>query len=279
MKSKLLILALIPAFIACRSVDFPKPETSQRQIDSLKPLIAALDQELNVIQKDLPSGKEMILQAQIKPFNAILEKLAYQRNDDITLIFNESKGIIKEDKSAFGINYTNQVDISGGKMDVNLKSFKFESIEGNKVTAKIELEGFGKVSVGGKYMGVPAQITPDIQLYLNEPITLAISSTKPGFMTLTPEWKQLALKTKISINLLGWAVPFYKEIPLQITDLMKPIDIPIALKPEIQFPLPAQKFGDSKIDFAPYVLEFSAPEVWAWGNKIEYKANLDFKKK
>lgn len=279
MKKIIIIISMFPALFACRSVDFPKPETSQRQIDSLKPLIEKLDVELTEMNKNMPSGREFIMHANIKPFNEILSKIAFQRDDDLELVFNESKGIISEQKSLLGINYTNQIDVLGGKLDVNLKSFKFESIENNKIIARIELESKGKISVAGKYMGAPAQISPDVQLYLNEEIAFSINGAKPGMITLVPDPKQLALKTKISFNLLGWSVPFYKEVPLQINELIKPIEFPVALKSDINFPLPAQTFGESKIEFAPYILDISSPEIWAWGNKIEYKVNIDFTKK
>ena len=86
------------------------------------------------------------------------------------------------------------------------------------------------------------------------------------------------LKSKVLISLLGWNIPYYKEIPLQATDLIKPVLIPSALRSEIIFPLPAAQYGSQRLEFVKRYLRFSKSSVRANDNGLEYRSNIDFEK-
>jgi len=275
------LLFLIPLIIlwGCKSVDMLTVEQSNSMIETYKKQIEENEKIISPKAENIPSGNDVIISAGISGLNRILYSLANNRNDDMNLYFGYSPNIIKEDKKVLTINYTNYVNIDSGFVYMNLKSFKLDKFESSKLLSTIEIEGFGKVSVSGKYTGIPASLSPNVQLYLIEPIAFDLLALKTGMLTLKPKPKKMILKTKISINLLGWDVPWYKEVPLELSDLVKPIDFPITLKSEIQFPLPASKAGDQKLDYAPYTLELKNASVSGTTSRIIYKTDIDFMKK
>lgn len=278
MKSALIFLAFL-SFIGCSSVDMLTIEQSQKLIDKYIPQIEQNDKLINSKQLNLPTGKDVILSLGIQPLNIMMQSLATNRTDDINLYFGYSPNIIKEEKSIVGIKYVNFVNVDSGFVYLDLKSLKIDRFEKNKLFATIEIEGFGKVSVSGKFAGIPASISPDVQLYLIEPINFELLADKPGSITMKPMPKKMILKTKLKINLLGWDVPWYQEVPLEFSDLVRPMQFPIALKSEIQFPLPASKFGDNKIEYVPYLLKLKNSSVSGTGTRIIYKTDIDFIKK
>lgn len=274
-----LLIALLAVFAGCKSVDMLTLEQSQKIIDQYKPQLEQNDKLINSKSGNFPSGNDIILGAGIQPLNRIMQIFSNNRNDDISLYFGYSPNILKEEKSVLGIKYTNHINIDSGFVYLNIKSLKIDKFEKSRLNAVLEIEGFGKVGVSGKYLGIPAGITPDVQLYLNEPVSFDLIASSQGVISLKPLPKKLILKAKVKINLLGWDVPWYQEIPLELAELVKPIQFPIALKSEIQFPLPASKSGDQKIEYAPYLLEMNNASVEGQNTKIIYRTNIDFKKK
>ena len=149
----------------------------------------------------------------------------------------------------------------------------------NKVDGMIELEGKGFISVSGKYTGIPASASPEVELYLNEAISMELLPTDTGYVLLKPVPKDIILKIKFSINLLGWKIPYYQEIPLKFAEMMKPVAFPLAVNTDVTFPLPAQKFGNDKVEMVPYQMIFHKTKVSGVNTKIEYRTDIDLKRK
>jgi hypothetical protein len=278
MKYALLIL-MIFIFISCKSVDYPKIEESQAKIDKYNPLILSLDSSIRQKKMFAIPTKDLQLKINLSTLNKILQPLASNRTDDINLIFLSTKQFISENKSTLGINYTNFLNIDSGFVSLDLKSLKFDKLINNKLYANIEIEGKGNLRISGKYLGIGSNVLSNVQLYLNEPIIFDINTTNNGYVELKPLPKKLTLKTKFGVNLLGWSLPWYQEIPLELTDMVKPIRIPVSLKTDIQFPIPAQKFSENKLEFAPFQVDFTKSEFNGDANKIDYKTNLEFIRK
>lgn len=265
--------------ISCSSIDLPKVKQSEEAITNYK---LKLDESEGIISSKMPalqSGKDAIVNISLAPLNRMMQILANNRADDINLYFGYSPNIMKEDKNILGLNHTNYVNVDSGMVILNLKSLKINTFENGKLSGNIEIEGSGKIAVNGKYAGIPARVSPDVQLYLNEPLVFDISVNESGNLTLKPRPKKLMLKTKISIKLLQWNVPWYQEIPLEISEILKPISFPIAMKPEIMFPKPADKSGEQKMQNEPYILEFTGSSVIGLQSKLQYRTNINFIKK
>jgi hypothetical protein len=273
-----LLMTIIPVLYGCSSYKMASVEDSQKSIDINRWKNDSLEAILKPMLK-IPEGNDLIMKMELGAINKILNKYAYNRPDDILLFFRKSKDFMKEDKSTLGIKYTNFIDIDTGFVSLNLKSLQMNKLHQNKVDGMIELEGKGFISVSGKYTGIPASASPEVELYLNEAISMELLPTDTGYVVLKPVPKDIILKIKFSINLLGWKIPYYQEIPLKFAEMMKPVGFPLAVNADVTFPLPAQKFGNGNIEMVPYQMIFKKTKVTGVNTKIEYRTDIDLKRK
>ena len=272
-------IAVLVLFFGCgSSMDIPSKEESQSKIALYKQQLDTLDGMITERTSGLPKGHDLISQTRSSAINTLLSRVANRSLADIHIDFLATRPLWKEDKSVLGIGYTNYVDVDTGKLDIDLKKFSFDNFTNNIVNAQIEIEGTGTLKVSGKYTGVSAGSSPQIHFYLDEQIQFVVTAADSDFIRLNPVPKTVLLKTKITINLLGWNIPYYKEIPLETTDLIKPVLIPSALRSDIVFPIPASQYGDQRLEFVKRYLRFSKSSVNANDNILEYRSNIDFEK-
>lgn len=274
-----LFFSLLYIISGCKSIDMPTIEQSQKMIDFYKPQINLADRNIDDKIKNLPSGNDLILRLSINPLNIILKTLANRREDDIKLIFYQSKNVVKEDKSILGINYTNYINIDTGSFSVNIKAINFSKFDRNIIEGRIEIEGKGAISASGKYIGVPASISPEVQIYLNEPVSFNLEATDSGYIVLKPRPAKLTLKTKFFFKLLEWKIPWGYDSQLEFTDIMKPMAVPIALNTEIQFPKPSKKAGSNQMEQIPYEVQLKNSRLITIDSKLEFRSDAVFKGK
>jgi hypothetical protein len=275
----ILLFSTLFFFIGCgSSVNIPSKEESERKIAEIKPRLDSLAASIDQQTKTLPGGHDLISRTKASAINTLLARVANCTLADIHIDFLATCPLWKEEKSVFGISYTNFVDVDTGSFNIDLKKFIFTSFSNNIINAQIEIEGTGSISVSGKYTGVSAHSTPQVHFYLDEDIQFTVSAADSDYIKLIPIPKTAILKSKITIALLGWNIPYYKEIPLQVTDLIKPVLIPSAIRSEIVFPLPAAQYGAERLDFVKRYLRFSKSSVRANDNGLEYRSNIDFGK-
>ena len=274
------VLSLSTIFIVgcSASIDIPSKEESQANIEQYKLQLDTLDAAITEKTTSLPKGHDLISQTRSSAINMLLARVANRSLADIHIDFLATRPLWKEEKSVLGIGYTNYVDVDTGKMDIDLKKFSLTNFTNNIVNAEIEIEGTGTLKVSGAYTGVSAKSSPQIHFYLDEQIQFVVTAADSDYIRLNPVPKTIYLKTKITINLLGWNIPYYQEIPLQTSDLVKPVFIPSALRSEIVFPIPASQYGDQRLEFVKRYLRFSRSAVRANDNVLEYRSNIDFEK-
>ncbi|MFA5834376.1 MAG: hypothetical protein WDA22_12945 [Bacteroidota bacterium] len=260
------------------SMDIPSKEESQANIAQYKLQLDTLDAVITEKTAGLPKGHDLISRTRSLAINTLLARVVNRSLADIHIDFLATRPLWKEEKSVMGIGYTNYVDVDTGKLDIDLKKFSFSNFTNNIINAEIEIEGTGTVKVSGTYTGVSTSSSPQIHFYLDEQIQFVVTTADSDFIRLNPVPKTVLLKTKITINLLGWNIPYYKEIPLQTTDLVKPVFIPSALRSEIVFPIPASQYGDQRLEFVKRYLRFNKSAVRANDNVLEYRSNIDFEK-
>lgn len=266
-------------FLGCKSIDLPTVEQSQKLIDFYQPQINLADRNIDDRTKNLPSGNDFILRLSVNPLNTILKALSNRREDDIKFIFRQSKNVVKEDKSVLGINYTNYINIDTGSFSVNIKAINFSKFDKNIIEGKIEIEGKGAISASGKYIGVPASISPEVQIYLNEPVSFNLEGTDSGYIVLKPRPAKLTLKTKFFFKLLDWKIPWGYDSQLEFTDIMKPMAVPIAINTEVQFPKPSKKAGSNQMEQVPYEIQLINTRLTTIDSKLEFRSDAIFKKK
>jgi len=260
------------------SLELPSKEESQKKISELKPVTDSLDAVISGSTQNLPKGYDIISRTRLSSINMLLNWIATIDVRDIHIDFLQTRPLWKEEKSLFGIAYSNYVDVDTGSLDIDLKKFRFTNFTHNTVNAEIEIEGTGSIRVSGKYAGVPASASPTVHFYMSEPIEFAIFAADSDYIQLVPLPKTVLLKTKVTISLLGWNVPYYKELPLHAEELIKPVIIPSALRSEIVFPVPASQYGERRVEFVRRFLSFTKTSVNAKENILEYRSNIDFEK-
>lgn len=260
------------------SLNIPSVEESQQSIASTKPLLDTLDVVIDTRTRSLPRGHDLITQTRTSAMNTLLARVANRTLKDIHIDFLSTQPLWKEEKSVLGIGYTNIVNVDTGSLDIDLKKFMFSSITNNTIYAVVEIEGTGTIKASGTYAGVSSNISPQIHFYLDEQIFFTVAAADSDYIRLNPVPKTVRLKTKITINLLGWNIPYYKEIPLLTTDLIKPVLIPSAVTSEIVFPIPAAQYGSQRLELVKRLLRFSRSTVRANNNVLEYRSNIDFEK-
>jgi hypothetical protein len=266
-------------FVGCGSTsNLPSKEESITKIAEIKPQLDSLTKTIDQQAKFLPGGSDLISRTRVSAINNLLERVANRSLTDIHIDFLATRPLWKEDKSVLGIGYTNFVDVDTGAFNIDLKKFLFTLFSKNTINAHVEIEGMGSISVSGKYIGVFARSTPRAHFYLDEEIQFSVSAADSDYIKLLPIPKTVILKSKVIIALLGWNIPYYKQIPLQAADLIKPVLIPSALRSEIIFPLPAAQYGNQRLEFVKRYLRFSKSSVRANDNGLEYRSNIDFEK-
>ncbi|MBM2813301.1 MAG: hypothetical protein HW421_63 [Ignavibacteria bacterium] len=273
-----LLVVFVVLLHSCKTVVLPPVEQSLSEIsfyehksDSLRKIVAP--------KSKLSSGSDLYVSISKNAINRFANSLANNRIDDLNVNFLPKQSFISEDKSFLGVKYTNYMNIDTGYVSLDLKKLNFNKIEGKTIEAGIELEGKGFIKISGKYAGVPASVKPDVELYLNENISFNILPGENGSAVLKPNPKKILLKTKFSIKLLEWKLPWYHEVPLELMEILKPIVLPVGINTGIMLPLPAKTYGSKQIEYVPYRIEFVAPTVFLKNDKIEYTSNINLYKK
>jgi hypothetical protein len=260
------------------SVNIPDADESKQTIAAIKPQLERLDTVINALTRTLPRGHDLITQTRTSAVNTLLSRVTDRTMKDIRVDFLSTRPLWKEEKSVLGIGYTNFVDIDTGSLDIDLKKFVFGELSNNTIYARIEIEGTGMLTATGKYAGVAAHLSPQIHFYLDEQVLFTVAAADSDYIRLNPVPKTVRLKTRITIDLLGFSIPYYKEIPLLTTDLIKPVMIPSAVTSEIVFPIPAAQYGSDRLAFVKRYLRFTRSAVRANKNVLEYRSNIDFVK-
>lgn len=258
------------------SLDIPSVEESEKKIAGIAPLLDSIDLEITSRTQFLPKGFDIVTHTRMSAINTLLNGVMNAGKNDIRFDFLQTRPLWSEQKSIFGIAYMNVVDVDTGRLDVDLKHFQFTGLSDNIVNAEVEIEGTGSIKVSGTYAGLRASAAPQVHLYLNERLQFSISTADSDYIRLTPLPKIVLLKAKVTIHLLGWDIPYYREIPLQAAQLMKPVLIPSAMRSEIVFPLPAAQYGGEKVEFVKRSLVFTRSSVGADNGILEYKSDISF---
>ena len=274
-----IMCCLLSVLFGCSSsVIIPTKKESLQKIAAIKPELDSLTEVIDHQTTTFPVGYDLISRTKVSAINMLLTRVARRTLADIHIDFLATRPLWKEEKKVFGVGYINYIDVDTGAFTIDLKKFLFTSFSSNVINAHVEIEGSGSIGVSGKYTGVSAHSTPQVHIYLDDDIEFFVSAADSDYMQLIPLPKIVMLKSTVTISLLGWNVPYYKEIPLQAADLIKPVLIPSALRSEIVFPLPAAQYGSEKLEFVKRFLRFSRSSVRANDDGLEYRSNIDFEK-
>jgi hypothetical protein len=274
MKRIILALALL-APLQAFAQEVPSLDSSRAVIADIGPRLALLDSSLNNAYRNVERGQQdIIVTVKARVINAFFNAVASRGTDDCTVKLLETKGIWTDTKSLFGVSVKSSLDIDSGTIVVDLKHFSVPLMKQNIIESQIELEGSGQVAVTGQSAGVPGRAMPKLNLYLNDRIRLACSGDKMGNIRLRPEPATVMLKAKLSVKLWGFEVPYYKEIPIAVADVVPAFILPIALSSSIRAPIRGTFQHERAIEYAEYSVTFGALRVWANNDELELRTNI-----
>jgi hypothetical protein len=268
----LLLLVCAPQLLA---QNLPPADSSRALIADLTPRLAALDSSLNAAFRSVErGGQDIILTVKARVINAFFTAAASRGTDDCLVKLLPTKAIWSDTKSLFGVTVRSSLDIDSGSITVDLKQFTVPSMTKNILESQVELEGSGLVAVTGQSAGVPGHAVPRLDLYMQDRIRFACIGDRSGAITLRPEPATVLLKAKLSVKLWGFDVPYYKEIPLAVTDLVPAFTLPLALSSTIHAPRNGTYRSGRMIEYADYAVSFSGLRVWANNGELELRTNI-----
>lgn len=237
-----------------------------------------MDNSINKIGEKLIFDHDLVLRVRMSAFNHILTVLVNNRSDDTRLIFNGNRPWIEERKIIFGIPYTNYLNIDGGEVVLNIEDFHFQSFSENILTASLRIAGHGNIQVSGKYLGILASSSPDIEISMNESIQFSIATGDTGEIILKPIPKPVLLNIKILVKLLEWKIPWSERQTFALEDVIKPIRIPAAIKSSLNFPVPSD---DPREKFRSTLQKISVmnASLGASYDVLDWRSDIEFVKK
>lgn len=273
-----LVVIVANLFFSCRGIDLPSKDISKREIDFFVQKIDSLKRKIKELGT-IPtiSANDFVVDFNLEVFNKILRKFTLSKEDDVVLHFLPTKPLFSEEKNLFGIKYTNYINIDTGDFTLNLKSLKLGNGSNNIINAILELEGWGIINVTGKYAGISATAKPEVEVYFFEPVKFGLSSVN-GIFRLTPLPKVGKLKTRIKIKLLNWDLPYYQEIPLEITKLINTLEFPIGFAGELSLPKPPAKVPN-QLDEVIYSVILKSPKVKIENGHLLLETNISLNPK
>jgi hypothetical protein len=241
----------------------------------LKAELEKVERPLRIYETRLTSNTDMRTTLRVSVVNSVLGALASHRSDDLVIAFPETRPLLLERKSVFGIGYTNRLDIDSGTVTLNLRRASIASQRRGELRVFLEMEGQGRISVSGKYAGISGSTSPRIELSLRDTISFLVSSGgEQGTILLRPARGSVILNAKLHVSLLGWEVPWEERIPIQIDKLIPPIELPTLIQTSIKLPVPARDFSDKNYEFAETPFIFSKSRTMVDGNFIRFDSDV-----
>ncbi len=265
--------------VACKSIDLPTIEQSENLINQYKSSFEMAEKAIISKQYKIPVGNDLIFRTQHYALNKIFNTIANHHTEDVYIHFENSPNFFSEKKTVVGISYTNSINTDSGLIKMDIKKFNLNRIHNNTIDCDISISGTGKISISGVYTGVKARATPEIELTLDENLAFEIIPGMNDQIVLTPKPKLLNMKTKFTINLLSWKLPYSKNFAFQTKDLLKPIALPLIFTTEFNLPPISQSNKTSNSPAKTYRIRMNNSKINAQNNTIEYRADIKLDKK
>ncbi len=270
------IIVSVIFVISCKTMDIPTIEQSEKQIQQYKTSIERAEKAIISQEYTIPKGNDLIIQMHQSIFNKIFSKLSSEKKDDIYIYFENSPDFISENKNVVGINYKNSISIDTGNVILDLKKFNFTALKDNSIESDISIYGKGNISISGTHTGLKARATPDVEIMIDENIVFQILTDLKNQLIIKPKPQNIILKAKFTINLLTWKIPYSHNFQFKTSEIIKPIAIPLIFDTNIELPpITNTKNGLPE----KYNLILHNAKLSSFGNKLEYRVDINLKKK
>lgn len=261
---------------ACSSIDLPTEKESEAKIRRLRAEIARAEQPLHIYEQRFHGKRDAVSVLRTGVVNRIFGAVASQRSDDLIIGFPPTRPLLSERKSVLGIRYTNHLDIDSGLVTLNLRRAALVSTRGNELRVLLEIEGAGRISVSGRYTGIPASSSPRIALSLLDTISMDLTAGKDGTLMLVPRPGEVMLHATLYVKLAGWEIPWNEDIPLRIDELFAPVSLPALISTSIKLPVPAREYSGESYEFIDVPIRLRDPVLLLEGDRIRYAFDCEF---
>lgn len=273
-----ILIILVFIIISCSSIDTNNNLNLKKELENIENQLVQLNKNLDLKSKEFFSKNDIEISISDKVINNILYNLSNYNNKDIVIKLLPTKHIYRKEVNVLGIQYTNYVNIDSGFINIDIKSIKKISQQNNEVTLQVELSGNGSISLSGKNTGISASITSKIDAYTKDTISFKLQSQSNNII-LKPQNNNIGIKTKFTISLFGWDIPWRETINLNLSDLLKPFEIPLSISSSLELLLP--DFKNNKMTFKeiPTKIETNNFSVSTSTSGIKIQSNINFIKK
>ncbi len=277
-KSKLNIMIVIMILlVSCSTMDKTDVSQLNTKIKKIDSNLNTLNKNLDKIMQEFISENNIEIHISEKVLNEIMTKLSNYNNKDIIINLLSTKEIYKKEQNILGIKYTNYVNIDSGLLNINIKSIKLINQKDNELKLQLELSGTGFISLSGKNTGISASIKSKIEAYSKDTLNFKVQSQSHNIV-LKPQNDKVDIKTKFTITLFGWNIPWRETINLSIADILKPLEIPLEINTSVIFPLPDFKIKKLTLKGIPAKIKTKNFNVSSSKNGMTIKSNLEFTK-
>lgn len=276
MKQLMIILCLVNAAMPACAQNIPSTEQSVATIAALKLQVDSLDAAINRRQQAPAVTNDLQVRFRRSALNALFSAYAGFRVDDIQISLLPTCPAWSERRSMLGMTVQNSVDVDSGRVVLDLKKFECGTFNRNTLDVDLEIEGGGTIGVSGRYAGVPVHASPGLMFYLADRMRFGIMSGGADTVLLKPEPHTFLLKTKMTIRLLDWTLPYYREVPIEANGIVGPILLPLSVSSTVMFPAPYAADASQRLAFIPRGIRLSHTSVWAQGEQLEFRADVNF---
>lgn len=278
MKGYIIVLLFISFVLpSCSTLDIPTTEESLRTINRISPQLAFTDKAIDEISMMLPASVHITVNLKQAALNRFIKSITENRSDDLHVLLHRTSPLVSETKTILGLPYSNYIDLDSGFMTINLKEMRFTRFSGTRVDAIFALEGRGRIRASGRYMGIPARTSPELELSLNDVISFDLGIVE-GKLQLRPVQKTVVLKTRMFVTLLEWEVPWSEEIELQVADIIPSFVVPSTIRGSIQLPVPASRPGEKSVEYHRRQLDLFQTAAIFNSDVLSLQTNFDIMK-
>ncbi len=276
MRISILALLLLCTSCAASPGEIPPTETSEASILILRRQIDSIDAAINAMAKPRASANDITLRFRRSALNALFAAFASHGTEDIHLRLLPTRPVWSESTSFLGMSVRNTLDVDTGTVFVDIKKIECAAFNRNTVEMGLEIEGGGLIGVSGRYAGIPLRASLLLSLSLRDNLRFSITSAGLDNILLTPDRHTFLLKTTMSVRFMQWTIPYTRELPLEAETVIGAIVLPLSVSSTVMFPAPWAQDANRRFDFVPRTVRISHASVWAEGEVLEFRADVDF---
>ncbi|MBL8148873.1 MAG: hypothetical protein JNN15_02970, partial [Blastocatellia bacterium] len=123
-----------------------------------------------------------------------------------------------------------------GSGSADLRDARVESIKNSKLQLYVDFAGRVKSQARGKQIGFDYTADPDIGVSLKDRLQFVVEPSAKGFqLRVVPKKLNMHLDIVVRVPMIGKDVNSSRDVEIDSTAIIKPIDLPTVLSPNVTF--------------------------------------------